>query len=49
VREHKQIFEAALARDVKAAVKALQKHYETTAKQVVAVMGRAPRLVHKQS
>ena len=49
VREHKQIFEAALARDVTAAVKALQKHYETTAKQVIAVMGRGPRLVHKQS
>jgi len=49
VREHKQIFDAALARDAKAAVKALRKHYDTTAKQVIAVMGRAPRLVHKQS
>jgi GntR family transcriptional regulator, carbon starvation induced regulator len=48
VREHKQIFDAALSRDVKAAVTALQKHYETTAKQVVSVIARVPRLVSKQ-
>jgi len=48
VREHRQIFEAALARDVKAAVRALEKHYEATAKQVVAVLARVPRLVHKR-
>jgi GntR family carbon starvation induced transcriptional regulator len=48
VREHKQIFDAALSRDVKAAVKALEKHYETTAKQVTAVMSRVPRLVRER-
>ena len=48
MREHKQIFDGALSRDVKATIKALQKHYEATAKQVVAVMARVPRLVHKQ-
>src|SRR5579863_2317602 len=48
VREHKQIFEAALARDVKAAQRALEKHYLTTAKQVTAVLSRVPRLVHKR-
>lgn len=47
VREHKQIFDAALSRDVKAAVRALEKHYEATAKQVAAVLARVPRLVHK--
>lgn len=45
VREHRRIFDAALARDVKEAVKALEKHYETTAKQVVSVISRLPRLV----
>jgi len=49
VREHKQIFEAALARDVKAAQRALEKHYLTTAKQVTAVLARVPRLVHKRA
>jgi GntR family transcriptional regulator, carbon starvation induced regulator len=43
VREHKQIFEAALSRDVKAAVRTLERHYETTAKQVVAVLSRTPK------
>ena len=47
-REHKQIFDAALARDVKAAVRALEKHYATTAKQVAAVLSRRPRLVFKR-
>lgn len=42
VREHKQIFDAALSRDVKAAVRALEKHYEATASQVVAVLSRIP-------
>ena len=49
VREHKQIFDAALARDVKAAVRALEKHYETTAKQVSAVLSRTTRLVFKRA
>jgi GntR family transcriptional regulator, carbon starvation induced regulator len=47
-REHKRIFDAALARDVKAAVRALEKHYATTAKQVAAVLSRTPRLVFKR-
>ena len=49
VREHKQIFEAALSRDIKAAQRALEKHYLTTAKQVTAVLSRVPRLVHKRA
>ena len=48
VREHKQIFDAALSRDVKAAVRALEKHYEATAKQVISVLARTPRLVFKR-
>jgi len=48
VREHKQIFDAALSRDVKVAVRALERHYETTAKQVVAVLSRLPGPVLKQ-
>jgi GntR family transcriptional regulator, carbon starvation induced regulator len=48
MREHKQIFEAALSRDAKAAVKALQKHYEHTARQVADVLARVPRLVIKR-
>lgn len=39
-REHKCIFKAALARDVKAAVQALEDHYESTATQVVAAISR---------
>jgi GntR family transcriptional regulator, carbon starvation induced regulator len=49
VREHRRIFDAALSRDVKEAVSALEKHYETTAKQVVAVLSRLPRLVSDAS
>jgi GntR family carbon starvation induced transcriptional regulator len=49
VREHKQIFDAALARDVAAAVRALERHYEATAKQVIAVLSRTPRLVFKRA
>jgi DNA-binding GntR family transcriptional regulator len=49
VREHKQIFEAVLSRDIKAAQRALEKHYLTTAKQVIAVLARVPRLVHKRA
>lgn len=45
VREHKQIFEAVLSRDVKASIRALERHYEATAKQVVAVLSRTPRLI----
>ena len=48
VSEHKKIFDAALSRDVKAAVRALEKHYETTAKQVAAVISGIPRLVYKR-
>jgi DNA-binding GntR family transcriptional regulator len=44
VREHRQIFDAALARDVKAAMRTLERHYETTAKQVVAVLSRMPKI-----
>ena len=49
VREHKQIFEAALSRDVKTAVRALGKHYQATAEQVVSVLSRVPRIVAKRS
>jgi GntR family transcriptional regulator, carbon starvation induced regulator len=48
VREHRRIFDAALARDVDGAVRALEKHYATTAKQVVAVLSRVPTLVAKR-
>ena len=48
-REHKQIFDAALSRDVKAAQQALEKHYVTTAKQVIAVLSRVPRLLPKRA
>lgn len=43
--EHKRIFDAALDRDTKTAVAALDKHYRTTAEQVVAALKRAPKLV----
>jgi GntR family carbon starvation induced transcriptional regulator len=42
-REHKQIFEATLSRDVKAAVRALERHYRTTAEQVISVLSRVPK------
>jgi GntR family transcriptional regulator, carbon starvation induced regulator len=48
VREHKQIFDAALSRDVKTAVRALGKHYRATAEQVVSVLSRVPRIVAKR-
>ena len=44
-REHKQIFEAAISRDAKAAVRALDSHYRTTAEQVVSVLSRIPKVV----
>jgi GntR family transcriptional regulator, carbon starvation induced regulator len=47
VREHRQIFEATLARDPRAAVRALEKHYRTTAEQVATVLSRVPRLVER--
>jgi GntR family transcriptional regulator, carbon starvation induced regulator len=47
-REHRQIFEAALARDVKTALRALAKHYQATAEQVVSVLSRVPRIVAKR-
>jgi DNA-binding GntR family transcriptional regulator len=49
MREHKKIFDAALSRDVKAAVQALERHYEATAKQVILVLSRTPRLVFKRA
>ena len=48
VREHRRIFEAALARDAQAAVRALERHYEATARQVAAVMSRIPRIVSER-
>ena len=48
VREHKQIFEATLSRDIKTAVRALGKHYQATAEQVVSVLARVPRIVAKR-
>lgn len=38
--EHKQIFDAAIARNPKMAVQALEKHYRATAEQVVAALKR---------
>ncbi len=43
-REHKQIFEAAIARDAKAAVQALERHYDSTAAQAVAALNARSRL-----
>lgn len=43
--EHRAIFEAAMARDVAGAVRALEKHYETTANQVVSALTRKHRIV----
>ena len=48
-REHKQIFEAAISRDAKAAVRALDSHYRTTAEQVVSVLSRIPKVVAKRA
>ena len=48
-REHKQIFDAALARDGKGAVRALERHYQVTAGQVVSVLSRIPRVVAKRA
>ena len=48
-REHKQIFEAAISRDAKAAVRALDSHYQATAEQVVSVLSRIPRVVAKRA
>jgi|SRR5579871_1274954 GntR family carbon starvation induced transcriptional regulator len=44
-REHRQILDATLARDAKAAVRALEAHYRATAEQVVSVLSRVPRIV----
>ena len=44
-REHKQIFDATLARDAEAAVRALDRHYRATAEQVASVLARVPRVV----
>ena len=49
VREHQQIFDAALARDTKAAVRALERHYLATAEQVVSVLSRIPKVAAKQA
>jgi GntR family carbon starvation induced transcriptional regulator len=48
-REHKQIFDAALARDAKAAVRALERHYQATAEQVASVLARIPKVVAKRA
>lgn len=48
VREHKQIFDATLSRDVNAAVRALERHYQVTAEQVASVLSRVPRIVAKR-
>jgi DNA-binding GntR family transcriptional regulator len=45
VREHRQIFDATLARDADAAVRALDRHYRVTAEQVASVLARVPRMV----
>jgi DNA-binding GntR family transcriptional regulator len=37
--EHRKIFEAALARDAKAALSALDRHYRKTADHVIAALG----------
>ena len=47
LREHRQIFEATIARDAKAAVRALERHYRVTAEQVASVLSRVPRVVIK--
>jgi GntR family carbon starvation induced transcriptional regulator len=43
--EHRQIFEAVMARNAKKALAALDRHYRTTAEQVVAALKRAPKLL----
>ena len=43
--EHKHICDAALGRDTKAAIAALDRHYRSTAEQVVAALKRAPKPV----
>lgn len=43
--EHRNLFESALARDVAKAVRALERHYQTTAEQVVAALSRKPKIV----
>jgi DNA-binding GntR family transcriptional regulator len=48
-REHKQIFDAALSRDAKAAVRALERHYQATAEQVVSVLSRMAKVVAKRA
>jgi GntR family transcriptional regulator, carbon starvation induced regulator len=48
-REHREIFEAAISRDAKAAVRALDSHYRTTAEQVVSVLSRIPKAVAKRA
>lgn len=44
-REHENIFAAALARDVRAAILALENHYESTADWVAAAIRRKPRMI----
>lgn len=43
--EHRDIFQAALDRDVAAALRALEIHYETTAQLVVSALSRKPKVV----
>jgi DNA-binding GntR family transcriptional regulator len=42
--EHEEIYEATLARDAKAAVAALERHYEATTKQVLVALQHSPKL-----
>ena len=44
IREHRQIFKATLARDAKAAMRALERHYRETAKQVTSVLSHVPHV-----
>jgi GntR family transcriptional regulator, carbon starvation induced regulator len=43
--EHKQIFDAVIGRNVRKAVRALDRHYRTTSEQIVAVLKCTPKLV----
>ena len=46
--EHRNIFEAALARDIPQAIRALEKHYNATAEQVIIALSRKPKVVRSR-
>lgn len=46
--EHRKIFDAAMARDIRAAVRALERHYENTADQVLSAISRKPKVVQRR-